>query len=86
MTKSEKKEKVLEIYKEQKKYLKKFFAIIKLPEPKRPSTKTKRAFRAVWYALHVRLLEAQKQIIISQPTAPNFESGGEVIKAGIEFK
>lgn len=79
MTKDEKRTKVEAIYKEQLSYIKKSLAVAKLPEPKRPSTSMKRAFRVMAYTIHVRQLEVQKQMIIATPTGINFECGGVAI-------
>ena len=79
MTKDEKRDKVEAIYKEQLSYFKKTLAAAKLPEPKRPITSIKRAFRVTAYAIHVRQLEVQKQMIIATPTDVNFECGGVAI-------
>lgn len=79
MNKDEKKIKVMDIYDEQLLYMRKTIAVCKLPEPKRPSTKMKRAFRVVAYAMKIKQLELQKQIVISQPILEGYVGGGNAI-------
>lgn len=68
MTIDKKKKKIAEISKEQLSYIEKIVAVGKLPEPKRPSTKTKRAFRVIAYAIKLRQLATQKQKVRATPT------------------
>lgn len=79
MTKDNKRQKVEEIYKEQLSYLKKSVAVAKLPEPKRPSTSFKRAFRVLAYAMKVSQLEMQKRMVIATPINEGLVSGGVAI-------
>jgi hypothetical protein len=67
MDKEEKKKQILLLEKEQYKYIKKAADVAKLPPGKRLSTGIKRVAKIIGYAMKVKQLDIQKQIIASQP-------------------
>ena len=75
----EKQKAIQELQNEQLLYLKKSLSIAKLQEAKRASTAINRAFKVVSYAMKVRELEIQKNIIASTPILDGCISGGTAI-------
>ena len=79
MTKEEKILMVQEIINKQLGYAKKIKSIVKLATPKRLSTAIKRASKSIDYAIMIKMLEMQKNVIIATPINPKFKSGGTEI-------